>query len=27
MSGITTTEEVLRVTRSLNHKEDIVAET
>jgi general secretion pathway protein E len=27
MSGITTTEEVLRVTRSLNRKEDIVAET
>jgi general secretion pathway protein E len=27
MNGITTAEEVLRVTRSLNRKEDIVAET
>jgi len=27
LSGITTTEEVLRVTRSLNRKEDIVQET
>jgi general secretion pathway protein E len=27
MAGITTTEEVLRVTRSLNRKDDIVQET
>jgi general secretion pathway protein E len=27
MEGITTIEEVLRVTRALNRKEDIVAET
>jgi general secretion pathway protein E len=27
LNGITTTEEVLRVTRSLNRKEDIVQET
>jgi type II secretory ATPase GspE/PulE/Tfp pilus assembly ATPase PilB-like protein len=27
LEGITTIEEVLRVTRSLNRKEDIVAET
>ncbi len=27
MAGVTTTEEVLRVTRSLNRKDDIVQET